>query len=83
MKHYILLLLFTLTHVCLMAQTRITGRVRDANDKGLAGANIYIEGTYDGTSSNLEGLFFLESSETGEQVLRIEFIGFKLSLIHI
>ncbi|MEA3460234.1 MAG: TonB-dependent receptor [Bacteroidota bacterium] len=77
MKHHILLFLLTLTQISLMAQTRITGQVTDANGEGLTGANIYLEGTYDGTTSNLEGKFILESSETGEQVLNIEFIGFK------
>lgn len=59
------------------AQTRISGQIRDENKESLTGANIYIEGTYDGTTSDLEGKFVLESSETGEGVLRIEFIGFK------
>jgi hypothetical protein len=77
MKYHILLCLFTLAQVSLMAQTRITGQVMDANGEGLTGANIYLEGTYDGTTSNQLGQFVLESSEIGEQVLHIEFIGFK------
>ncbi len=36
-----------------------------------------LEGTYDGTSSNLEGFFILETSESGKHALCIEFIGFK------
>jgi len=77
MKYHILLFLFTLTQVSLVAQTRITGQVMDANGEGLTGANIYLEGTYDGSTSDLEGKFVLESTETGEQVLNIDFIGFK------
>jgi len=77
MKHHIFLFLLSLAQVSLVAQTRITGQVLDANGESLTGANIYIEGTYDGTTSNLEGQFILESSERGEQVLHIEFIGFK------
>jgi hypothetical protein len=61
----------------LPGQTRITGQVMDADNEALAGANIYLEGTYDGTTSSVEGTFLLESSETGEQILHIEFIGFK------
>jgi hypothetical protein len=72
MKHHILLFLLTFTQVSLSAQSRISGQLRDENGEGLTGANIYLEGTYDGTTSNLEGRFVLESSETGEQVLRIE-----------
>ena len=77
MKYHILLFLLSLAQVGMMAQTRITGQVIDASGESLAGANIYLEGTYDGSSSNLEGLFLLESSELGEQILHIEFIGFK------
>jgi hypothetical protein len=77
MRQPILILLLILTQVTLMAQTRITGQLMDAHGEGLTGANIYLEGTYDGTTSNLEGQFVLETSETGDQVLRIEYIGFK------
>ncbi|TFH21768.1 MAG: carboxypeptidase-like regulatory domain-containing protein, partial [Bacteroidia bacterium] len=77
MKYHIFLFLLAITQVSLTAQTRITGQVINANGEGLTGANIYLEGTYDGTTSNMEGQFVLESSESGEQVLRIEYIGFK------
>lgn len=77
MKYYILPLLLALSPVGLMAQTTITGQITDEKNEGLVGANIYIEGTYDGTTSNMEGLFLLESTETGEQLLLIEFIGYK------
>ncbi len=77
MKQHILLLLLTLAPLGTLAQTRISGRITDQNGEGLTGANIYLEGTYDGSTSNLEGRFVLETSETGEQVLRIEYIGYK------
>ena len=77
MKHSLLYALLLLISGSLLAQTSITGTVRDAKGEALTGANIYIEGTYDGTSSNLEGVFLLASSESGEQTLCIEFIGYK------
>jgi hypothetical protein len=77
MKHQILSILLILISGNLLAQTRITGQVTNANGESLAGANIYIEGTYEGTTSNDEGRFQLYSSETGEKVICIEFIGFK------
>jgi hypothetical protein len=77
MKHHNIFLLVLLISGNLAAQTSITGLLTDKKGISLTGANIYLEGTYDGTSSNLEGHFLLESSETGEQVLCIEFIGFK------
>jgi hypothetical protein len=77
MKHLQLYTLLLLIPGNLLAQTSITGTILDAKGEALTGANIYIEGTYDGTSTNLEGLFILESSESGEQTLCIEYIGFK------
>ena len=77
MKHPLLYTMLLLISGNLLAQTSITGTIRDAKGETLTGANIYLEGTYDGTSSNLEGIFLLESSEIGEQTLCIEFIGFK------
>ena len=77
MKHPLLYTMLLLISGNLLAQTSITGTIRDSKGETLTGANIYLEGTYDGTSSNLEGIFLLESSESGEQTLCIEFIGFK------
>jgi len=77
MKHHILFSLFILLSVNLLGQSFIKGTVTDAHGEALTGANIYIEGTYDGTTSNLEGIFTLETSETGEHILCIEFIGYK------
>jgi len=77
MKTTVFLLLLSLAPLGMMAQTRISGQVTDQDGAGLIGANIYLAGTYDGTTSNMEGQFVLETSETGEQVLRIEYIGFK------
>jgi len=61
----------------LLAQTSVSGTLRDAKGEGLTGANIYLEGTYEGTSSNLDGFFNLESTESGRHMLCIEYIGFK------
>jgi hypothetical protein len=78
MKHRVFpFLLLFLIPVTLRAQTRITGLITDSQGESLAGANVYLEGTYDGTTSNAEGAFLLNTGETGEQVVMIEFIGFK------
>ena len=77
MKHLLLYTLVFLVPGNLLAQTSITGILLDAKGESLTGANIYIEGTYDGTSTNLDGRFFLESPESGVQTLCIEYIGFK------
>ncbi len=77
MKYSLLFCLLFLIPASLFAQGIISGVVTDNRGEALIGANIYIEGSYDGTTSNLEGDFILETSEIGEQILNIEFIGFK------
>ena len=77
MKHQLFFGFFLLLSSHLLGQSSIRGVIRDSRGEALAGANIYIEGTYDGTTSNTEGRFILETPESGDQVLCIEFIGFR------
>lgn len=77
MKYHLLYLLALLLSANLAAQTTLKGQLLDQNGEALTGANVYLQGTYDGTTSNLEGYFVLVTSETGSQKLSIEFIGFK------
>jgi hypothetical protein len=76
-KSIVLQLLVVFLGPVLSAQTTITGTITDTRGEGLIGANIYLEGTYDGTSSGDSGSFVLLTSEVGKHVLRIEFIGFE------
>ncbi len=69
--------LFLLACGAVHAQTTIEGRVEDTGGKFLPGANIYLEGTYDGTSSDREGYFTLTTRELETGVLKIDFIGYR------
>jgi hypothetical protein len=59
------------------AQTKISGKVTDKKGAPIEGANVYLEGTYDGASTNQEGVFFFETTETGEQALVVSFLSFE------
>lgn len=61
----------------LLAQTIILGKVTDDKGVPLLGANIYIEDTYDGTSSDLDGSFSFKSSESGTRILKVESVGYR------
>ena len=61
----------------LIAQTTITGKVTDIKGNVIEGANVYLEGTYDGTSSNADGSFSFNTSEKGNQTLVVSFISFE------
>ncbi|AZJ35218.1 TonB-dependent receptor [Tenacibaculum singaporense] len=76
MKHLLLIVCF-LMHTLLIAQTTIAGKVTDTKGNPIEGANIYLEGTYDGTSSNAKGDFSFTTSETGKQTLVVSFISFE------
>ncbi|MBA7522220.1 hypothetical protein ES705_14338 [subsurface metagenome] len=75
MKRYILFLLalFTLEAG---AQVKITGTVSNKKGEPIPGANIYFEGTYQGTTSDKDGNFMLNSGLTGKQKLVVSFIGY-------
>ncbi len=75
-----LLLTFTfiLTLLCtITAQTTITGIVKDSSGSPIPGANVYLDGTYDGSSSNDTGTFSFTTQETGIQTLLISFLSFE------
>ena len=61
----------------LAAQQAIWGRIIDDKGKPVAYANVYLEGSYDGTISDSLGVFSLETSLTGEQLLRVSYIGYE------
>lgn len=57
-------------------QTWIKGTIIDAKGEAIIGANVYLEDTYDGTSSDVEGNFSFGTEEAGEQVLKATYLGF-------
>lgn len=65
-----------LTTQAVLGQTTIRGAVTDKKGEPLAGANIYLSGTYDGVSSDANGLFVFVTTENGKGILKIDFMGF-------
>jgi hypothetical protein len=66
-------LLFTIT---LVAQTKVSGEVFDDQGSPVPFANIVFVGSNEGTITNENGRFYLESETTWEQ-LSISFVGFE------
>jgi hypothetical protein len=58
-------------------QTEIFGIVTQKNGQPIVGANIYLEGTYDGASSDDTGTFRFTTYETGIQTLVVSSISFE------
>ena len=60
----------------LIAQTKISGKVTDKKGVPIIGANVYLDGTYDGASTNDKGEFSFITSEKGTQTLIVSFISY-------
>ncbi len=58
-------------------QTIINGNVVTKQGEPIPGVNIFIEGTYDGASSDSTGNFRFKTNENGFKILKATFIGFK------
>lgn len=59
------------------AQTTISGTVTDSKNQPIFGANVYLDGTYDGGSTNEQGEFSFKTLEQGTQTLVISFVSFE------
>jgi len=80
MKILSTLIIITLFPFCLLGQTILKGKVTDKNNEALPGVNIFIEGTYEGTSSSKNGEFQFETELTGSHQLAFQSVGFKKEL---
>ncbi|MDH4058882.1 MAG: TonB-dependent receptor, partial [Cyclobacteriaceae bacterium] len=58
-------------------QTKIWGTVSDQWGESIPGANVFLQNTYDGTTSGISGEFEFTTTETSTQILVVKFIGFK------
>ncbi len=66
------LLFFLLGIISVYSQTKVSGHVYDENGEPIAYANVLFKGTTEGTITNEDGRFYLESANT-QQVLVLSF----------
>ncbi len=57
-------------------KTTVKGRVLDKSKEPLIGANIFLQDTYDGATSDAEGNFQFDTEETGPQILLVKYLGY-------
>ncbi|GAB2777223.1 TonB-dependent receptor [Salinimicrobium soli] len=72
-----ILLFFLITLTSLQAQVQISGTVKTKNGAPVPGANVYIEGSYDGATTNEQGNFRFTANSTGSQTLVVSFISYE------
>lgn len=61
----------------ILAQSLVSGTVKDFKGRPIFGANIYLNGTYDGTTSDVNGKFHFNTSEIGDQTLTVSYVSFE------
>ncbi|MBU2922801.1 DUF5686 and carboxypeptidase regulatory-like domain-containing protein [Winogradskyella psychrotolerans] len=77
MKLKLFTLFFVLGFFSAISQTKASGYVFDENNVALPYVNIFFKGSTQGTITNEDGKFYLESDETWETII-VSFIGFEV-----
>lgn len=80
MKQLLIIILFFISQWGL-AQVTISGKVTDGNNHPISGANVYLDGTYDGATTNDSGDFLFSTEEEGVQALVISFLSYETRTI--
>ncbi|WP_298551213.1 TonB-dependent receptor [uncultured Algibacter sp.] len=75
------IILITFLSFQISAQDIISGKIINTKNEPIAGANIYLEGTYDGSTSMEDGSFSFKTSETGTQTLVASFLSYETYLM--
>ncbi|MEY4876485.1 MAG: hypothetical protein RL708_1634 [Bacteroidota bacterium] len=57
------------------AQTKISGKITDGK-MALVGVSVSVKDSYDGATTNADGVFNFETSEKSEQTLMVTYVGF-------
>jgi vitamin B12 transporter len=74
---YFFLSVCLLLGLSLEAQHLLSGTVKDNNSLPLAGANVFIKGTYDGSITDTLGRFSLKYTSNDSSVVMVSYIGYQ------
>ena len=72
----LLITLFFLGTISAFSQTKVSGYVLDENNQAISFANVIFKGSSEGTITNEEGRFYLESDESWEALI-VSFLGYE------
>lgn len=59
------------------AQAILNGTVIDSEDNPIVGANVHLEGTYSGSTTDNKGNFSFQTDQSGIQTLKVSFLSFE------
>jgi hypothetical protein len=77
MKIKLLIAFLVLGCLSVVAQTKVSGYVFEENNQPIAFANVLFKGSTEGTITNEDGKFYLESDETWDALI-VSFLGFEV-----
>lgn len=83
MRSIILFIIFSLISASLFAQVQVSGKVTNTKNNPLPGANVFIQNSYDGATTDSLGNFSFKTSLSGIQNLSASFIGYKPFLLKV
>lgn len=72
----LLIILTTFSFQFIWSQKHISGKVVNEKDLPLTGVNVFIEGTYDGITTNENGDFDFTTEVIGTQTLKLSLLGY-------
>ena len=73
----LLIILIVLISIQLQAQSTVNGTVFNTKNEPITGANIYLEGTYDGSTTDENGVFSFTTSESGSVTLIVSYLSYE------
>ncbi len=76
-------ILFILVASQVLGQTTIRGKITDQAGLALPGANILLQDSYDGTTSDANGEFSFTTDGTGNGIVVIRFVGYEESITQV
>ncbi|MCF2503566.1 TonB-dependent receptor [Dyadobacter sp. CY107] len=71
--YYLLLLISPLAY----SQKTVSGKITDKKGNALPGANVFLKGTYDGTTTDANGLFSFQTTEKDTATLAATYVGYE------
>ncbi|WP_179344889.1 TonB-dependent receptor [Winogradskyella ursingii] len=80
MKNIFIILLLFLINIS-YSQTIISGKAVDTKNQPIMGVNVYLEGTYDGATTDEDGNFTFKTQEAGTQTLVLSMLSFETKTI--
>jgi outer membrane cobalamin receptor len=83
MRSIILFIIFSLISASLFAQVQVSGKVTNTKNNPQPGANVFIQNSYDGATTDSLGNFSFKTSQKGIQNLSASFIGYKPFLLKV